>query len=65
MTDEATAACSGKRRFPKFLEARREAKRLGRHKELAANAYHCAHCHGFHIGSPAIRQKRRRNADTP
>lgn len=52
MTAEATAACSGKRRFNSFNAAQAEAIRIRRKRHLREKPYHCAHCGAYHVGSP-------------
>ena len=43
--------CTGKASFTTFARADLRAKRMRQRKESAhVEAYHCRHCHRFHIG---------------
>jgi phage FluMu gp28-like protein len=43
--------CTGKHRFPTEASARRAQHRVSRHRERAVNAYRCARCSCWHVGS--------------
>lgn len=43
--------CTGKKHFNRFNKASTVAQRMNRRGNGAhVEAYHCRHCHGFHVG---------------
>jgi len=50
----AVAGCAGKPRYETYLIANDHARRVHGHSRL--NPYHCAHCHGYHIGGRGVRK---------
>lgn len=58
-------ACNGKRRYSSYNVADEMAKRTRRQTEEAVAAYHCPHCHGFHVGTQnnGAREYRHRKID--
>lgn len=42
--------CTGKQALPTFAEAKRRAKLMRERAEVPLQAYHCRHCHQYHVG---------------
>lgn len=58
---EHAQGCTGKLRYAAFCDARNVARFIRRQDEAArVQAYHCRHCHGFHVGEQERRRARRR-----
>jgi len=42
--------CTGKQAFTRFDDARYRAKRIRSRSGAPVAAYHCRHCHQYHVG---------------
>jgi hypothetical protein len=55
--------CTGKLRYAAFSAARRVARYIRQRDEASrVHAYHCQHCHGFHVGEAPRRARGERPA---
>jgi len=61
VTETHVVGCTGKSRFTRFGQAERAAVRRNR-KDGGSHleAYHCRHCHGFHVGEARDYRPRKR-----
>lgn len=50
-TPEPAAMCAGKEPFAAFHLAATAARRANRNKDARREAYHCTHCHAWHVGT--------------
>jgi hypothetical protein len=48
---EPAAMCAGKTAFAAFSLATEAARRANRNKDARREAYHCVHCHAWHVGT--------------
>jgi hypothetical protein len=63
MKSNPAALCTGKQPFTSFTLANEAARRANRNKDASREAYHCQHCHAWHVGTQraphAVRNKLR------